>query len=384
MRLAHPEGPHSLEHAERVRHAAVAVRRDLVEELARRLDLHGGGRVLVVAGDVEEAIGVRDGIDRFLERAPARDQLRHHRERAPARGVEEADVVVAQVDAGRRQMLVGGMEAVEDAQQGHTVVELVDLVEGLDAFFRAGERLDDAEGSPVGRAEHDEAAAAALAGGILHRPPYVGMELDEAARDQPAHRVGEQVHGLARAPAPHEVRERGGALVDVEPPVEGERLGLPAGLQLEEEVRVDGPDAGGAHGVRRRQRHPVKREPQVVEAAGQDPEHVDPDAVAVAARVHGVELRPHEAGEHDDAALGRAAACAPRRLVESRQPLVAELRGEDLAVRRREREGRGPDRLDVAPGQRPVERGQARTVPVARHGRRLLPAREWCQWRRAF
>ena len=95
-----------------------------------------------------------------------------------------------------------------------------------------------------------------------------------------------------------------------------------------------------------------------------------------AARVHRVELGAHEAGEHDDAAQDRAAPSSPRRLVEARQAFVTELCGQDLALLRSEGEERGPPGLDVARGEGAIERGEARTISIARHRRRLLPARD--------
>src|SRR5439155_11919478 len=87
----------------------------------------------------------------------------------------------------------------------------------------------------------------------------------------------------------------------------------------------------------------------------------------------------HEAGEDDDPAQGRAAPPAARRLVEARESFVTELGGQDLALRGREGEERGPGSLDVTGGERAVERGEARAISIARHGRRLLPVRDGCQ-----
>ncbi|HVD77544.1 MAG TPA: hypothetical protein VNH43_08030 [Vicinamibacteria bacterium] len=373
MGLTHPERLDSLEQTQRVGHATVAVGGDLVGESAGSLDLQRHRSVLIVAGDIEQAVGIDDRMDRLLECAAARDQLRRHGQRAPARGVEKARVVVAEVDPRRGQVLVESMEAVEDAEQGRAVVALVEPAEGLDDLFFAGERKDDRERPAVGRAQHHQPAAASLAGGVLHGAPHVGMELDEAARHQPPHRMGEQVDGLTPGPALDERGERGGALVDVEPPVERERPRLPAGLQLEQQVRIGRKEAGGAHGVRRRERRAVEREPQLVETAREDPEQVEPHAIALAARIHRVELGAHDAGKHDHPAEGRAASPAARRLVEARQAFVAELGGQDLALRGSESEERGPRSLDVARGQRSVERGEARTISIARHAGGYCP-----------
>ena len=144
-------------------------------------------------------------------------------------------------------------------------------------------------------------------------------------------------------------------------------------------MRIEGEDAGGAHGVRGREGRALGRQPQGVEAAGENLEAVDPDAVAVAVGLHGVELRAHETGEHDHAALRRTAARAPRRLIEARHALVAELRGQDFALFRAEGEERRAQRLELARGERAVEGGEARAVSIAGHGGRLSSACKSCQ-----
>ena len=354
-------------------HAAVAVEGLVVLEPPGSLDPDGGRGRLPVTRHVDQALGGQDRMQRLLEASPRGEEPGHDGQIAPARGVEQLHVVIAERDLRRRHRLVGAQEGVEDPEQLGHVVGQVDLREGLHHFLLAGQGEGDRERSSVGRAHHDEAPASTLAVGVLHRVPHVGEELDETAGDQAAQRVDHEVYRLALGPAFDHLAKRGRGLVHVAPPVVGEGHHLPALHQLQQEGHV----GAGVHAIgddrgRRRKGAAVVGQAQLGDPAGQDAEGVEPDAVFVSLLVERVELGAHEARQHDHPALGGGAPTPAGAAIQALQPLVAHPHLQQLALVRVEREEGIARALCISGGQCLVEPAQA--LPLAAHrALRVLP-----------
>ena len=75
----------------------------------------------------------------------------------------------------------------------------VGLCEELHELLGPGERERDRERAAVRSADHDQPPAAPAPARVVHRLPRLREELDEATRDEPAHRVCDEVHGVAGA-----------------------------------------------------------------------------------------------------------------------------------------------------------------------------------------
>ena len=205
----------------------------------------------------------------------------------------------------RRQQLVAAGEGVGDREQLAHVVREVDLLEHRHHAVLAGHGLDDGERAEVRRAEHDEPPARDLLR-VVDAVPELRVPADQVARDQAAHRVGDQVHRLAGKPFEDETSETVGGLVDVLAPVVGVPDRLPARAQ-----RQDG--AGVVALVRPRRDHAipavrlglaVRSEGESLDVAPHEPQHVDPDVVPVGAR-NGGEIGARDAVQEDDVAERR-------------------------------------------------------------------------------
>ena len=227
----------------------------------------------------------------------------------PRRRLEQVLVVVAEIDQRRRQHLVEPAERGEDRQQLREPVVSVDEGEAPDELLDTGQRERRGERAAVRRAQHDEASAAGVALGVVHRRPGGGEVAADVAGDEAAHRVGDEVHRPAGTERPHLGLEAGRALRHVLAPVERERPHLPLGVELREQRQVRAAvDARRAHAGPRRRRQPVRhRQLEVFHPATDEAGDRDPDPLGVAPAVDAVEQRAHDPRQHEHLAAPLAA-----------------------------------------------------------------------------
>ena len=352
--LVHPVRPYCLEQPERVRHLPVALAGLTVGELPRCLQLEEKRRFPVVAGDVEEAVGIDDLLEIGVEGTRPIEERLVHREIAPGRPLEELCMVVAvEVDERRRKHLVHPREGGDDCEHLLERVLEVSRRERPDDLVGAREHARDRERSSVGRPHHDQAASPPSPLGIVDRLPGLAEAIDEATGDEPTHRVGDEVNRLACAERLDLFVETGRAAVDVLAPVEGERPHLPARVQLQEDrhvgrqVHARGSDLDSGLG-----RLALRGQLEVGDAAEDEVDEVQPDTVGLTRAVHRVELGAHDPGQHEDLPQLPAAATAsgrparaleratPHRLLEQPPFLAVELEHDatdGVEIRSRER-----------------------------------------------
>ena len=314
-------------------------------------------------GDVEKTLGVRDLVEASQELVALRQESLAHGKLPPARRLEELLVVVAQVDEGRGQHLVHARKRADDREQLLLRVVQVGLGEELHELLGPRERERDRERAAVRSADHDQPPAAPASARVVHRLPGVGEELDEAARDEPAHRVCDEVHRVAGAERLDLAVEPRGALVDVLSPVERERPHVPAGVELHEQrdvgLAVDPRRAdvdAGAGGLA------VGFQLEIADPAGDQADEVDPDAIGVALAVDGVELGAHDPGEDDDLAELSAAAPASRGAAGALERLLPHLLLEQALLLGVERDEDSASRVEVCAVERRLELLESRRL----------------------
>ena len=318
----------AVELAERVRHAPVAVERDRVAVLL--VDLAGlrqrRERRLVEACDVDHALGVDDVSDLSVVLARGVEVLLRHPVRRP-----RCRVVQARFRC--RQHLVDTGEAVDHLHHPLARMQQVGLRELAHRGVEPGHHLRDVVGPAVRRAEHDEPAALlAVPLRVPHRGPAIGMPEGEGARDESAHRVGDEMHGRLRLePVAHVRAQRVGGEREVLAPVVPERPHAPLGREVEQQLAVraleDARCADGRSG--HRVGEAVRGELEARDAAGQEAEDLHPDPRGAA--VGGVhrQLPAHDPVQHDHVAGdGRrrpAHVAVQRALLHARIAVLAEV-----------------------------------------------------------
>jgi hypothetical protein len=338
-----------------MRHLPVSVARLTVGELPRSLHLEQERRWPVVACDVEKPAGVDGLLEIGEEGARVIEVGLMHAELPPGRSLEELSVIVAvEVDERGRQHLVHAGKGRNDCE--HLLERVLDVSrrERPDDLVGAREHERDHERATVGRPHHDQATSSPLPLGVVHRLPCLAEAMDEAASDETAHRVGDEVYRLARAEGLDLFVQPGGAAVDVLAPVEGERPDVPARVELHEDRHV-----GVAVHAGRENLDPglcrlaIGSQLEVRDASEDEVDEVEPDALRLARAVHRVELGAHDPGEHEHLAelapaspAGRRPASALERLAPhpllEQPPLLAVELEQDPAdrVEVRGREGR--------------------------------------------
>ena len=161
----------------------------------RRWPMWLAGRVVVVAGDVDQSLGVDHVLHLLLEPLAPVDQLRPHGQRPPvlasrtASGGRRRDRRAATAASGRAR------EGCEDREHSRSPCSRSILASVRTCFSFRSARAD-RERAAVRRPEHHQPAAAAGPVGIVHRRPRLGKCV-RSGGDQPAHRMGDEVHRLA-------------------------------------------------------------------------------------------------------------------------------------------------------------------------------------------
>ena len=217
----------------------------------------------------------------------------------------------------------------------------------------------DRERAAVRRPEHHEPPAAPAVD-VVHLVPRGAMELRESSRDEPTHRVCDEVHRLARAEHLHLGVQPSRALVDVVAPVERERPHVPAGVELEEHRDVGHAVEPGWSDVDSGPRRLAGGcQLEVADPPGEKAHEVDPDPVDVTLPVDRVELRPHDPREHEDLAQLRPPSSAGRREACALERFRPQFPLEDVRLAAVERQQRAADAVEVAT----VERGLKRVDP---------------------
>ncbi len=207
------------------------------------------------------------------------------------------------------EMAEGGEHLIDAGEGGgdaEIVVEAVpevDFRDEAEGVVEAVEEPGDGEGAVVRRAEHDEAAALTEVVGAGHGGPAIGIFGDEAAGDEAAHGVGDEVDGSGGAePFVDGLAKGGGGDTHVAAPVEKERADVPVLRERDELMGVVAEvDAGRANVLEAEAS--VVVESEAGEPAFDEMPDIDPDQVRVVGGELG-ELAAHDAVEDDDVSHG--------------------------------------------------------------------------------
>ncbi len=144
---------------------------------------------------------------------------------------------------------------------------------------RPSEYLSDGVGAVVGCTEHHQASAARELR-VPHGSPQVFIPADHVAGDEPAHRMGHEVHRLTIEAVLDEHGERVGCFVDILAPIVGKGLDVPLRAQsehgpgVEPLVHSDGLNPHGGIGLP----FAVARQHEIAQMAENEPGHIHPRA----------------------------------------------------------------------------------------------------------
>ena len=307
MRFVNIIGRHVLQQTEVVRHPPVAGVGQLVIEVAAAGDLQPGQRRLPASCDVGHARRV-DGRRSSLEIVmkligPVEVALRHPPcVLAPRFAAIQLLERGGQLRRGREHHVTAD-ERVGDVEELAQVVSHVKRGEQADHLVLPGHHLRDAERAVVRCAEHDEAPAAHKPR-VLHGLPKIGVQPDEIAADQPAHRMSDEMYGLALKVPADQLGEIARRVVDVFAPVIGERRDVPAASEGEHGAgvvafvhprRYDAPSRVRFLGA-------VRGELEAVDTSIDQAEEVHPDVVRLPRTCRNTQVRAGNAVEKDHVA----------------------------------------------------------------------------------
>ena len=215
----------------------------------------------------------------------------------------------APVLEGRREHLQRSGEGVEYLSQGGEIVGEVRLLEFPHQRLDPGDHLSHGERAVIGGPQHHQPPPHPTCARFVPHPlPSLRMVGDEGARGQSAHRVRDQMNGLALSkPLDDAIVQIGGGEVETLAPIEEERFDRPIVRQPQQQLPVVlFEDAAGPHlPTRGRVGHPVGGEAEPVEAAEDDARDADPKEIIVAGLIGG-ELGSHDPVNHNHVSLNRS------------------------------------------------------------------------------